>query len=203
MGVYSQIMTDIAKNNTLSHQTLEDVFAKHFRALKNEVFSIIGLQAVTVLPQITQHMPKGSIGVLFFTKKKEYDTFRSYVPEYGHQEKFRVWLYDPLHPTIRWKPEQFDTIYQLDIQNLMKEPVYMLSYYLKLLKPGGSLSLFLEFTPKTDLVLHRLLHEAEMGEMIGLLEKVGFESQFTIRIIKFHEQQFYAIKSKKPLPKNI
>lgn len=202
MGAYSLIMTDIRKNNSSSHQTLENVFAKYFRAQKNEVFSIIGLQTVTVLPQISQHMPKGSVGILFFSKKKEFDVFQSYVLEYGHQEKFRVWLHDPLHPTIRWRPEQFNTIYQLDIQNLMIEPVYILSSYLKLLKQGGMLSLFLEFTAKTDLVLHRLLHEAEMGEMMGLLEKVGFESQFSIRIIKFHEQQFYAIKSSKPLPKN-
>lgn len=190
-------MTDTKKNRPDKHQTLESIFTRNFRSQKGEVFSIVGLKTVTVIPVLSSNMSKGSIGILFFDKKKEYETFQSYIEEFGHQERFRVWLYDPLHPTIRWKPEQFDHIYQMDVQNLMEEPVYVLSHYLKLLKQKGSLSIFLEYSPRTDLVLHRLLHEAEMGEMIGLLEKVGFESQFLIRIIKFHEQQFYAIKSNK------
>ncbi|MCE5223671.1 hypothetical protein LLG10_05700 [bacterium] len=195
-------MTDTKKNQPVKHQTLESIFTRNFRAHKGEVFSIIGLKTVTVLPVLSNNMPKGSIGVLFFDQKKEFELFQSYVKEFGHQERFRVWFHDALHPTIRWKPEQFDNIYQLDVQYLMEEPVYILSNYLKLLKYTGSLSIFLEFTPKTDLVLHRLLQEAEMGEMVGLLEKVGFESQFLIRTIKFHEQQFYAIRSTKGMVSN-
>lgn len=158
---------------------------------------MIGLQTVTTLPMLSNNMAKGSIGVLFFHKKSEFDAFQTYIQEFGYRMKFKIWLVDPLHPTIRWKPEQIGHIYQLDVQGLMKEPVYILSYYLKLLKQGGSLTLFLEYSPKTDLVLRRLLHEAEMGEMIGLLEKVGFMSQFQIRSIRFDEQLFYSLKATK------
>lgn len=196
-------MTGTKKNRADDHQTLENIFSRNMRTHKNEVFSIIGLKTVTVLPVISSHMQKGSIGVLFFDKKQEFEIFQAYIHEYEYQAKFRVWLHDPLHPTIRWKPDQFDHIYQLDIQYLMEEPVYVLSYYLKLLKQAGSLSLFLEYSAKTDKVLHRLLYEAEMGEMIGLLEKVGFESKFLIRKIIFHDQQFYAIKSIKGITSNL
>jgi len=169
----------IQKNN---HQNVDQQFVKTIRFEKDHHFAIFGLQDQSILPSLAQKMRKGCKGVLYFSREAEEKNLKNYLSEYGFLEKLIARIFN-LRSSIKFKESQFDTIFLLDISYLMRDPIVLLSELFRLLKDQGKLYLYLLDNEDNNKVLNRLLKQAEMGEMIGLLEKMGFSNRFLVRTI--------------------
>ena len=198
MDVYSQIMIDTKSEfKPKNHRNLDNVFLKIVKFSKGERVAIQGIKDVSILPSISQKLKDDNLIAIVSSGKKLANELSNYIKEYKIGDKFISLLWN-LDNITKLKDEQFHLIALIGIEQLKEDPVAYLSSYLRLLKENGKFMVVMEENSKNDLFLKKLLYEAEMGEMIGLLEKVGFSNRFFIKKIIDNDFKSIAITAQKP-----
>jgi len=180
------------------HQNLDNIFLQTVKFAKGERIAIQGLKDFSVIPVISQRLKDDNLIAVVSSEKKSALKLSSYIKEYKKGDKFISLLWN-LDNITKLKDEQFHLVALIGIEQLKKEPVAYLSSYFRLLKEKGKLTIIMEESNRNDVFLQRLLYEAEMGEMIGLLEKVGFSKRFFVKKIingGFKALAITALKSK-------
>lgn len=202
MGVFSLILKGIMplpKNKT--HQTVDQQFIKTMRLEKNQKFALFCLEDISILPVLNHKMQGTSQGLLYFSEAMVEKNVKTYLQEFGFQQKFQTKTFS-IENSLKMKEGQFSQIYMLNIDFLMSNPVPLLCEMFRLLVDSGRLLLYLIQNEQNNQVLKKLLQEAEMGEMIGLLEKIGFSSQIYLQNITDKEITVLCIQAMKPKQSN-
>jgi hypothetical protein len=184
-------------NNSIKHINLDNIFIKIARFNPNDKIAIIGIRDLSIIPALTEKLKENIKIALIFNSNKTYSDFTSYMNEYKLSEKILSFYFD-LEKISSWNDNQFDQIFCLNIDLLKKEPIGILSEFLRLLKDNRYLNIIMENTDKNEVFLKRLLYVADMGEIIGLLEKVGFSNKFYIRKFIDKELKAVSIRAIKP-----
>ena len=169
--------------------------------LKDKI-ALFGLSDLSILPSLFEKLHKSSKLALVSGNRREYSSLNNYINEFGLKEKI-ISVYFDLDKISTWKECQFDQIICLNIEMLRKDPIAILSIFLRLLKETKHLTIYIENTDKNEIFLRRLLYQAGIGEIIGLLEKVGFSNKFYIKkfIDKDLKAMGHADKLMKPILK--
>ena len=167
--------------------------------LKDKI-ALFGLSDLSILPSLFEKLHKSSKLALVSGNRRDYSSLNNYINEFGLKEKI-ISVYFDLDKISTWKECQFDQIICLNIEMLRKDPIAILSIFLRLLKETKHLTIYIENTDKNEIFLRRLLYQAGIGEIIGLLEKVGFSNKFYIK--KFIDKDLKAISIRSIKPKTI
>ena len=198
MDVFSQIMIDTKSEfKPKDHRNLDNVFLKIVKFSKGERIAIQGIKDISIIPSISQKLKDDNLIAIVSSEKKSANEQSNYIKEYRIGDKFIPLLWN-LDNITKLKDEQFHLIALIGIEQLKKDPIAYLSSYLRLLKENGKLMIIMEENSKNDLFLKKLLYEAEMGEMIGLLEKVGFSKRFFIKKVIDGDFKSISITTQKP-----
>lgn len=184
-----------------THQNIDQQFLKTVHFEKEQRFAIFCLSDKAVLPVLQYKIHATGKGILFFPQETEEKSFKNHLVEYSLDKKLQTKHFS-LPSSLKLKECQFTQIYMLDIEYLMKDPVTLLCELFRLLVDSGKLYLYLQENEKNNQVLRRLLKEAEMGEMIGLLEKIGFSSRFYLQNIQDKDFKVLCIQATKPKQSN-
>ncbi len=164
------------------HQNLDNIFLRNIRFNKGERVAIQGLTDLSIIPSLSEKLKEDSRIAIISKDRRGDSNISNYLKEFGREDLFTSLVWD-LRRIKRLKDEQFNTIALIGIGDLEREPIPSLSSYFRLLKEGGRFMIVMEKSDRNDMFLGRLLYEAEMGEMIGLLEKVGFSKRFYLKRI--------------------
>jgi hypothetical protein len=121
--------------------------------------------------------------------------------EYGLLKKIQTKTFS-INSSLKLRECQFSQIYVLNIDFLMTNPVTILCELFRLLIDSGKIYLYLIQNEKNNHVLRKLLQEAEMGEMIGLLEKIGFSSRIFLQNIIDKDLIVQCVQATKPKQTN-
>ena len=167
--------------------------------LKDKI-ALFGISDLSILPSLFEKLHKSSRLALVSGNRKDYSALNNYINEFGLNEKIMSVYFD-LDKISTWKECQFDQIICLNIEILRKDPIAILSIFLRLLKDTKHLTIYLENTDKNEIFLRKLLYQASVGEIVGLLEKVGFMNKFYIK--KFIDKELKAISIRSTKPKTV
>lgn len=162
------------------HQNLDNIFLRNVKFNKSEKVAIQGLTDFSIIPPLCERLKKDNRVAIISKDRKTNNDVLNYIEEFGKEDLFATLIWD-LNKINKLKDEQFDVITIIGIKDLETEPIASLSNHFRLLKEMGKLIVLIEDNDRNDIFLRRLLYEAEMGEMIGLLEKVGFSNRFYIK----------------------
>ncbi|MDD4029190.1 MAG: hypothetical protein PHI40_05330 [Caldisericia bacterium] len=181
----------------LKHCNVETMFSKTFQPVEGQQIALYGLSDQSIIPPLFERCKRQSIRVMVFTSKKTIEKqWKEYFQEFGFASVFHT-RYLPFEEWKRLKPEQFYSFDCFDLQALIESPITTLSAIFRLLGEPGIFSLYYEESHQYDQFVVRLLHKAEMGEVIGLLEKIGFQPPFLVQRMVLHPKQFLRIRSRK------
>ncbi len=181
----------------LKHCNAEAVFLRTFQPVEGKQIAFYGLSDPSIIPPLYERCKRKSIRAMIFNEKKAHERkWKEYFQEFGFQSVFYA-RYLPFAEWKRLKPEQFFSFDCFNVQALIESPIVTLSSIFRLLAEPGIFSLYFEESHEFDQFVYRLLHKAEMGEVIGLLEKVGFQPPFLLQKMKLHPKQFLRIRSRK------
>jgi hypothetical protein len=202
VGAFFPMKIDI--RNTLRHKSVplkhcnaEAVFLRTFQPVEGKQIAFYGLSDPSIIPPLFERCRHKSIRAMLFTEKKAQEkTWKEYFREFGFHSVFYA-RYLPFTEWKKLKPEQFFSFDCFDVQALIETPIVTLSAIFRLLTEPGIFSLYFEESHQFDRFVYRLLHKAEMGEVIGLLEKVGFQPPFLVQKMKLSPKQFLRIRSRK------
>jgi hypothetical protein len=185
------------KSVPLKHCNVETMFERTFQPVEGKQIALYGLSDQSIVPSLFERCKRQSIRVMVFTAKKTMEKhWKEYFAEFGFSSVFHA-RYLPFEEWKRLKPEQFFSFDCFDVQALIEFPITTLSAIFRLLTEPGIFSLYYEESHQFDQFVYRLLHKAEMGEVIGLLEKVGFQPPFLIQRMILHPKCFLRIRSRK------
>jgi hypothetical protein len=198
---FFQILKDIMRPNNLQHQNVDQQFIKTVRFEKNQKFAIFCLEDLAILPVLDHKMLTSNQGILYFPNEIHEKSIHQHMKEYGMLKKLQTKTFS-INASLKLKECQFTQIYMLNIDFLMSNPVALLCELFRLLIDSGKLNLYLIQNEKNNFVLKRLLQEAEMGEMIGLLEKIGFSSRIFLQNIIDKDFTVQCIQATKPKQSN-
>ena len=189
----------LIRNKT--HQNIDQQFIKTVRLERNQLFALFSLEDLAIIPSLFHKMVGTSQGLLYFSQELQEKNVKNYIQEFGFHPKLQTKTFH-IESSLKMKECQFSHIYMLNIDFLMANPVSILCEVFRLLKDAGKLLLYLIQNEQNDQTLTRLLKEAEMGEMIGLLEKIGFSSQIFLQQITDKEITVLCIQATKPKQSN-
>ncbi len=193
---------DIAKqrnspNTPLKHCNVEAVYKKLLQPLDNKKYALFGLTDATIIPPLHERLKRLSSKLMIFTVSKSQEKqWEEYL------RSFHFWgvIYARYLPFERWteiRSHQFFSFDCLAVERLIQNPIVSLSAIFRILEEPGIFCLYYEESIAYTKFIHRLLHKADMGEVIGLLEKVGFQPPFLIQRVSIQPKQFVRIRSRK------
>jgi len=183
------------------HQNVDQQFIKTVRFEKNQKFALFCMEDLAVLPVLNHKMHATNQGILYFPNETQEKIFHHHMDEYGLLKRIQTKTFS-INTSLKLKECQFTQIYMLNIDFLMINPVTLLCEIFRLLIDSGKLCLYLIQNEKNNFVLKKLLQEAEMGEMIGLLEKIGFSSRIFLQNIIDRDFTVQCIQATKPKQSN-
>lgn len=183
------------------HQNVDQQFIKTVRFEKNQKFGVFCLEDLSVLPLLNHKMHATNRSILYFPNELQEKLFQHHMTEYGLLKKIQTKTFN-INSSLKLKECQFSQIYMLNIDFLMANPVTILCELFRLLIDSGKLYLYLIKNEKNNYVLKKLLQEAEMGEMIGLLEKIGFSSRIYLQNIIDKDLTVQCLQATKPKQSN-
>jgi hypothetical protein len=202
VGAFFQTLKDIMnpkKNN--QHQNVDQQFIKTVRFEKNNRFALFNLEDIAILPVLNYKMHATNQGILYFPNEMNEKSVKVHLNDYGLQKRLQTKTFNLVNSS-KMKECQFSDIYMLNIDFLMKNPVTILCEVFRLLIDSGKLYLYMIDNEKNSYILRRLLKEAEMGEMIGLLEKIGFSSHIFLQNLIDRDYTVQCIQATKPKQRN-
>jgi len=184
-------------NITNKHLNLDNLFLKMTGFNLRDKIALIGMTDLSILPSLSEKLHENNRLALISINRRYYTEMNNYINEFELDERI-ISLYFDLDKISSWKDSQFDQIICLNIDILKRDPIAILSIFLRLLKDTKHLTIYLENTEKNEFFLRKLLYEASVGEIIGLLEKVGFSNKFYIKRFIDKELKAISIRSTKP-----
>ncbi|MCK5847559.1 MAG: hypothetical protein KAH01_00005, partial [Caldisericia bacterium] len=185
------------KTIPLKHCNAEAVYRKLLQPLEGKQYAIYGLADSSLIPPLHNRFKYLKNRLMIFTRTKSEEKYwEKYLKEFNFWGIFCA-RYIPFCNWNKLRAKQFYSIDCFDVESLIKDPVVSLSAIFRLLEEPGIFSLYLEESERYDKFIFKLLKKADMGEVIGLLEKVGFQSPFLIQNLTIKPKTFVRIRSRK------
>lgn len=182
---------------SLKHCNVEAVYKQLLQPIENKKYAIYGLSDTSLIPPLHNRFKYLKSRLMIFTQTKSEEKYWvNYLKDFNFWGLFCA-RYLPFSNWNQLRAKQFYSIDCFDVESLIKNPVTSLSAIFRLLEEPGIFSLYLEESERYDKFIYRLLKKADMGEIVGLLEKVGFQSPFLVQKLTLGPKTFARIRSRK------